>query len=117
MRLYTDSEKMREASNDFSALIGDMRDAYANLSNLIDYLEPTWTGNAAKEYLTRMRRQLTEIDKIITALKTMQSTANSRAKEAEEVDRINASLVASCNNAITTLSGTVNSVFKSIRFF
>ena len=41
MRLYTDSEKMREASNDFSALIGDMRDAYANLSNLIDYLEPT----------------------------------------------------------------------------
>ena len=56
MNIFTDTEQMQEASNEFSAILNDLRDLAVNLNNLINYLEPTWTGNAGTAYISQLRQ-------------------------------------------------------------
>ena len=88
MNIFTDTEQMQEASNELSAVYNDMRDVFNNLSNLIAYLEPTWQGGAATDYLNNLRKQLSEVKKVMDAVDAMKRTADERIRTSISLDRL-----------------------------
>ncbi len=111
MNIFTDTDQMQEASNEFAALINDMRDVHHNLNNLINYLEPTWKGAAAEEYLNGLRQRLFEINSIIEALCTMRDTADERIRTAISIDRLES---LSINNVCEVIGDTAGSIGAAI---
>ena len=116
MNIFTDTDKMQEASNEFAALVDDMRDVYHNLNNLINYLEPTWTGAAAEEYLNGLRQRLYEINSIIEALGAMKDTADERISTAISLDRLESlnigNVVAVIGDSVASIGAAFGSLFN-----
>ena len=88
MNILTDTDQMQEASNELSAVYRDMHDVYYNLNNLINYLEPTWQGAAATEYLNRLRQQLADVKRLMDAVNAMKQTADERIRTSISLDRL-----------------------------
>lgn len=114
MKVFTDTEQMQEASNEFSVIINDMRDIYINLNSLIKYLEPTWQGNASKEYLNGLRNQLSEINNTIEALEAMKETADERARTALSLDRLESLNIINIGTAIVDTAASAGSAIGSL---
>lgn len=88
MNIFTDADQMYESSIEFSLAVNDLQDIYSKLNQLIEYLEPTWKGEASMAYLSKLRLQLNEIKSIISAVEAMQRTAEERARTAISLDRL-----------------------------
>ena len=94
MTILTDTDQMQEASNELSAVYRDMHDVYYNLNNLINYLEPTWQGAAATEYLNHLRQQLAEVKRLMDAVMAMKQTADERIRTSISLDRLESITIA-----------------------
>jgi len=114
MNILTDTDRMQEASNELSAVYNDMRTAYTNLKNLIAYLEPTWQGSAATEYLTRLRQQLTEVKNIMDAVAAMKRTADERIRTAISLDKIESINILNISAAILDIAQSMNAAFLNL---
>ena len=88
MNIFTDADKMYESSIEFALAVNDLQDMYSKLNQLIEYLEPTWKGEASVAYLSKLKGQLNEIKCIIYAVEAMQRTAEERARTAISLDRL-----------------------------
>lgn len=114
MNILTDTDQMQEASSELSSVYNDMRHVYSNLYNLINYLEPTWKGNAASEYLARLNQQLDEVAKIMNAVDAMKRTADERIRTAISLDRLESinilNIAANINDIKQSLDATLFSL-------
>ena len=106
MNIFTDTEQMQEASNEFSAILNDLRDLAVNLNNLINYLEPTWTGNAGTAYISQLRQQLTEINRLMQMVQVMKNTADERIRTTISLDKLESLNI---NNVISIIGDTFSS--------
>ena len=106
MNIFTDTEQMQEASNEFSAILNDLRDLAVNLNNLINYLEPTCTGNAGTAYISQLRQQLTEINRLMQMVQVMKNTADERIRTTISLDKLESLNI---NNVISIIGDTVSS--------
>ena len=113
MNIFTDTEQMQEASNELSAVFNDMRDVYHSLNNLIAYLEPTWKGAAATDYLNNLRKQLSEVKKLMDVIDALKRTADERIRTSISLDRLESLNIMNIAANVVDISFSLNaSVFE-----
>ena len=95
MRVITDTQEMEAAARDLAVVREEMRQLSNDLRDLIGRIEPMWQGNASRAYLEQLERQVQEINRVVSAVDAMRSTAQERAYAAQVVDQVSAAAVQS----------------------
>lgn len=115
MNILTDTDRMQEASNELAAVYNDLSTVYANLCGLINYLEPTWKGGAATEYLNRLRQQLAEVERVMMSVDAMKKTVDERIRTTISLDRVESlnilNIAANVNDIRSSLDAAMLNLF------
>ena len=107
-RVFTDTEGMREASNQFDTVVSELRAKCQEVQNMINRMEPTWKGGAAVEYIQLLRNEINDINNMINAVQSMNSIAHQRIAEAELID-------GTCFTDFDTFSGDLSQAWQDIQ--
>lgn len=106
-RIITDFDGINDAKSQLDAVKSDLETTGRNLNSLINEMEQTWTGDAAVEYISRLRRQLDEVCRLFDITDILSQTANERAIEMENTD----------NWFSNMINGLVNTFLSGVRRF
>ena len=106
-RIFNDDDGLRDAQSQLEAVKTDLEQTGKALNTLILEMEQTWTGDAAVEYISRLRQQLDEVCKLFDITDILSQTANERAIEMENTD----------NWFSNMINGLVNTFLSGVKRF
>lgn len=105
--IFYDSDGLNEAKSQLESTRTDLEETVRQLSGLISRMEQTWTGDAAVEYINRLRQQLEELCRLEGMTDVLVQSANERICETQEVD----------NRFGAFIGALVNTIVSGVRRF